>query len=72
MAFTAANLTAVEAAMVAIASGERVVEVEIAGKTIRYQAADLDKLQRLRNLITADINAGTAGFLQTASFKEPS
>jgi len=72
MAFTAANLTAVETAIMAIASGERVVEVTIAGKTIRYQATDLDKLQKLRNIITADVNAGSSGFLQSTSFKDPS
>ena len=73
MAFTSTDLTAIEQAMVAIASGERVVEVTIAGKTIRYQAADLNKLQQLRNLIQADVNnsADGSGFIHSVSFKEP-
>jgi hypothetical protein len=73
MAFTSTDLAAIEAAMVAIASGERVVEVTIAGKIIKYQAADLNKLQQLRNLIQADVNnsADSSGFLQSVSFKEP-
>jgi len=73
MAFTSTDLTAIEQAMVAIASGERVVEVTIAGKTIKYQAADLNKLQKLRNMIQADINnsADGSGFLHSVSFKEP-
>lgn len=74
MAFTSTDLTAVEAAMVAIASGERVTEVVIAGKTIKYQAADLNKLQALRNMIQADINSAAdgSGFLQSVSFKDAS
>jgi len=73
MAFTSTDLTAIEQAMVAIASGERVVEVTIAGKTIKYQAADLNKLQQLRNMIQADINnsADGSGFIHSVSFKEP-
>jgi hypothetical protein len=73
MAFTSTDLTAVESAMVAIASGERVIEVVIAGKTIKYQAADLTKLQHLRNIIQADVNnaADGSGFLQSVSFKDP-
>ena len=73
MAFTSTDLTAIEQAMVAIASGERVVEVTIAGKIIKYQAADLNKLQQLRNLIQADVNnsADGSGFLHSVSFKEP-
>ena len=72
MAFTSTDLAAVEAAMVAIASGERAIEVTIAGKMIKYQAADLNKLQKLRNLITADVNgtASGSGFLQKTSFKD--
>jgi hypothetical protein len=73
MAFTSTDLTAIEQAMVAIASGERVVEVTIAGKTIKYQAADLNKLQQLRNMIQADVNnsADGSGFIHSVSFKEP-
>ena len=73
MAFTSTDLTAVEQAMVAIASGERVVEVTIAGKTIKYQAADLNKLQQLRNMIQADVNnsADGSGFIHSVSFKDP-
>jgi len=73
MAFTATDLANVEAAMVELATGSRVVEVEIAGKTIRYQPAQLQQIQRLRDLIQADVNnsSDSSGFLQSVSFKDP-
>jgi len=46
--------------------------VDVGGKTRQFQSVDLDKLQRLRTLIKADINdtAGN-GFAHTVSFKDP-
>ena len=73
MAFTAADLANIESAMVDLATGARVVEVEIAGKTIRYQPTQLQQLQKLRNMIQADVNnsSDSSGFLQSVSFKDP-
>ena len=71
MSFTSTDLTSVEAAIVALASGERQVRVTINNKTIEYGQADLVKLQRLRGLIQAEIaNAAGTGtrsrFVQTS------
>ena len=57
--------------MVDLATGKRVVEVDFGGKTRRFQAADMGKLQRLRRLIQTDINsaAGT-GFVHSVAFKD--
>jgi len=72
MAFTSTDLANVESAMVDLATGKRVVMVDVGGKTRQFQSVDLDKLQRLRTLIKADINdtAGN-GFAHTVSFKDP-
>lgn len=58
--------------MVDLATGKRVVSVDLGGKTRQFQSVDLDKLQRLRTLIKADINdtAGT-GFANSVSFRDP-
>ena len=71
MSFTSTDLTSVEAAIVALASGERQVRVTINNKTIEYSQADLGKLQQLRGLMQAEIShaAGTgtrSRFVQTS------
>jgi hypothetical protein len=48
MAYTQSDLENVEAAIVALASGQRVVAVTIDGVTVQYGQADLDKLRALR------------------------
>ena len=74
MAFTATDLAKVEQAMVDLAIGKRVVEVDVGGKTRRFQATSMDKLKKLRNLIQAEVNNATngTGFMQPVSFKDPS
>ena len=61
MSFTSSDLTSVEAAIVALASGERQVRVTINNKIIEYAQADLAKLRQLRGLIQSEISyaAGT-------------
>jgi len=59
MAFTSADLTAIEAAILALSGGSAVAQVSFAnGHSIRYREADLDKLIRLRTLIQSE--TGTA------------
>ena len=61
MAFTSADLTQVETAIVNLGIGERVVTVRFSsGKTIQYHETDLSELERLRGMIKKDINL-TAG-----------
>ena len=61
MAFTSADLTQVETAIVNLGIGERVVTVRFSsGKTIQYHETDLGELERLRGMIKKDINL-TAG-----------
>lgn len=57
MAFSSTDLSNVESAIVALATGARIVQVSIAGKQIMYQQVDLDKLQAL--LATIKANLGT-------------
>ncbi len=58
MAFTSTDLTNVEAAIVALATGSRKVEVSIVGKTITYseRLAGLEKLKILRSTIQTELN----------------
>ncbi len=73
MAFTATDLTNVEQAMVDIATGKRVVQVDVGGKSRQFQAVSIDKLQKLRSIIQADINAAAGtGFIHSAAFKDGS
>lgn len=71
MAFSATDLSNIEAAMVDLATGKRVVSVDVGGKVRQFQSVDLDKLQRLRTIIKADINdAAGNGFVNSVSFKD--
>ena len=60
MPFTSTDLTSVEAAIVALATGERQVRVTINNKTIEYGQTDLAKLEHLRGVMQAEI-ANAAG-----------
>jgi len=69
MAFSATDLANIESAIVEIAMGKRVVTVEVGGKTRSFQAAGIENLLRLRDVVKADIEdaAGTGIFVK-ASF----
>jgi len=60
MAFTASDLTNIDAAIVEIAAGKRVVATEVNGQRREFQRVDLDKLIALRAIVQADV-AGSAG-----------
>jgi hypothetical protein len=59
MAWTQADADAVRAAIVALATGKRVVTVEYAGppqRSVTYAAAQLPELQDLLGQMTASLN----------------
>ena len=71
MAFSVTDLSNIEAAILALATGTRVVSVTINGKTMEYGAADLNQLESLRRTIASEVNAaaGKARFVLTRSSK---
>lgn len=71
MAFTTANLTTVEGAIIALASGERLVSFTIGDKTFSYAPTDLEKLRALRDEIRSDLGAaaGNPGYVLTSTSK---
>jgi hypothetical protein len=71
MAYTQSDLESVEAAIVALASGQRVVAVTIDGVTVQYGQADLDKLRALRLEIQRELrfSAGRPSFYLTRTSK---
>lgn len=57
MSYTSSDLSNIQAAILSLATGERIVSVSFAdGKTIEYSRTDLTKLQELRNVIMSEIN----------------
>jgi hypothetical protein len=72
MSYTAAELIKVQAALVALAEGSRVVSVTTNGKTIQYGPADIKALQTLRDAMQTEIDSGsttTRRFVLTSSEK---
>ena len=71
MAYSAADLAAVEAAILQLAKGERVVSVTIDGRTVQYQQADVEKLTALRNQMQSESQAaaGRPRFVLTSTSK---
>lgn len=72
MAFTSTDLTNIEAAITELAAGARVVSINIGEKTITYQAAKINELYRLRDLIKSDLGtSGDGGFINKVQFNRP-
>jgi hypothetical protein len=62
MAYTRIQLEAVEAAIVALAQGERVVEVRFGpNDSTRYATAELPQLIALRDQMRAEVSLAEAG-----------
>ena len=55
MAFTSTDLTNVEAAIIALATGTREISVSVNGKSVTYQQADIDKLLALKSIINQSL-----------------
>lgn len=62
MAFTSTDLSNVEDAIIALATGQRAVQVVIGGKSITYSSAKLSELRRLRDLIRSELEASAGPF----------
>lgn len=55
--YTIDELFKVQAAIIALAEGKRVVSININGKTIQYGPADIKVLQTLRDAIQTEIDS---------------
>lgn len=59
MAFTSADVDAIDTALRMLASGQRTAEVRFAdGRSVKYQAANTDELLRIRALAQNAISGG--------------
>ncbi len=70
MAFTAANLTSVETAIMDLATGTSAVQVSLGDKTITYRKLDIPTLRALRDLIRMELAASTS-FSNKVRFDAP-
>lgn len=62
MAYTASDLTNVEAAIRLIIAGSRTVSLSMGDKSIAYTAANLNELRALRAEIAAEVGAAAGTF----------
>lgn len=60
MAFTVADLTRIESAIIALATGTRKVRMTMNDKTVEYAPADLDKLRLLKNEIASSLTSSVS------------
>lgn len=57
MAYTSADLTNIEAAIIALARGQRAVRVQIGDKSVQYSEAQLSELIRLKADIQGELGS---------------
>ena len=67
MAFTETDLTNVDAALVALARGQRTVRFTIGDKSIEYSNVDIDKLQKFRDKIAGEVSTTPRFFMISTS-----
>lgn len=67
MAYSAADLTNVQAAIIALARGQRKVRLTMGDKSIEYATADISKLEKLRSQISAELSSTSRFFLTKTS-----
>lgn len=64
MAYSAADLAAIDTAILKIVNGQREVQVKYGDMQVTYSDVDIDKLRALRSSMQSEI-AGTAGRRRT-------
>lgn len=72
MAFTSDDLTAVQTAIMELATGKRVVKITFSNEeTVEYGAASLAELKLLKSEIQSDLSAaaGTRRYIRTMTSK---
>jgi len=62
MAYTAQDLAAIDAAIVALSTGERVTETRFADRLIKYQDISLADLRKLRSDVAQQLRPQRAPF----------
>jgi hypothetical protein len=62
MAYTATDLTNIEAAIRAIIAGTRTVRLSMGDKAIEYTAVDLPNLQKLRTEIEMEVGISSGSY----------
>lgn len=67
--YTTADRDAVKNAIIDLATGKRVVQTDIGGKTREFHRVDLEKLRNLLSAIQADL--ATGGSWNKARFDDP-
>jgi hypothetical protein len=55
---TASDLAAIDAAILALATGQRVAEVRIDGQVVRYHDINLPQLRQLRDEVARQLGTG--------------
>lgn len=63
MAFTEADLINVDAALVALAKGQRKIRLTVGDKSIEYSDINIDKLKIFRNEIAAELSTAPRFFM---------
>lgn len=69
MGFTTADRDAVRQALIDLATGKRVVSVDVAGKTRSFAATNIGALRELLSLILQDLDGG--GRFDKVKFNAP-
>jgi hypothetical protein len=71
MPYTQADLDSVRNARIALATGKRVVQASVGGKSIQYALTDLPELERFENAIKAELQnaANRRRFILTTTWK---
>ena len=67
MAFTSTDLTNVDAALMALARGQRKVRLTMGDKSIEYSDINIDKLKSFRNEIAAELSTTPRFFMISTS-----
>jgi hypothetical protein len=67
MAFTSTDLINIDAALVALARGKRIVRVSVGDKSFEYSDINIEKLKSFRNEIAAELSVTPRFFMISTS-----